>query len=206
MTPMTAAIARSVVAPEISISQRTFATMRAAAASRGAASSAESFVMALQGRSETLVIAAEEGGERLDRVLAHHVAELSRSRHKALILAGRVAIDGATIRDPGHRVNAGATIVLDLPPAEEAALAPESIPLDVVFEDAELIVIDKPAALVAHCGESLSGVGGVKRPGIVHRLDKDTSGLIVVAKTDRAHRALSRQFADHGRSGPLRRG
>src|SRR5215471_7809694 len=223
MTPMTAAIARSVVAPAITISHRTFATMRAAAGSRGASSSAESFVMALQGRSETLVIAAEEVGERLDRVLAHRVAELSRSRHKALILAGRVAIDGATIRDPGHRVNAGATIVLDLPPAEDGAVEPENIPLDVVFEDADLIVIDKPAglvvhpaagnwtgtlvnALVAHCGESLSGVGGVKRPGIVHRLDKDTSGLIVVAKTDRAHRALARQFADHGRSGPLRRG
>src|SRR5262249_57618822 len=87
MTPMTAAIATSVVTPEISISHRTFATMRAAAGSRGASSSAESFVMALQGRSETLVIAAEEGGERLDRVLAHRVAELSRSRHKALILA-----------------------------------------------------------------------------------------------------------------------
>src|SRR5262244_3524125 len=140
MTPMTAAIARSVVAPAISISHRTFATMRAAAGSRGASSSAESFVMALQGRSETLVIAAEEVGERLDRVLAHRVAELSRSRHKALILAGRVAID-----DPGHRGNAGATIVLNVPPAEEVALAPESIPLEVVFEDAELIVIDKPA-------------------------------------------------------------
>src|SRR6266849_2364714 len=179
MTPMTAVIAMSVVAPAISISHRTFATMRAAAGSRGASSSAESLLMALQGRSETLVIAAEEVGERLDRVLAHRVAELSRSRHKALILAGRVAIDGATIRDPGHRVNAGATIVLDLPPAEEVALAPETIP---------------------------PGVGGVKRPGIVHRLDKDTSGLMVVAKTDRAHRALSRQFADHGRNGPLRRG
>src|SRR5215831_6067053 len=224
MTPMTAAIARSVVAPAISISHRTFATMRAAAGSRGAASSsAESLLMTLQGRSETLVIAAEEGGERLDRVLAHRVAELSRSRHKALILAGRVAIDGATIRDPGHRVNAGATIVLDLPPAEEVALAPETIALDVVFEDADLIVIDKPAglvvhpaagnwtgtlvnALIAHCGDSLSGIGGARRPGIVHRLDKDTSGLIVVAKTDHAHRALGRQFADHGRSGALRRG
>src|SRR5438445_8784794 len=224
MTPMTAAIATSVVAPEISISHRTFATMRAAAGSRGASSSADGLLMALtQGRSETLVITAEEAGERLDRVLAHRVAELSRSRHKALILAGRVAIDGATIRDPGHRVNAGATIVLDLPPAEEVALAPETIPLDVVFEDADIIVIDKPAglvvhpaagnwtgtlvnALVGHCGESLSGVGGVKRPGIVHRLDKDTSGLMVAAKTDRAHRALSRQFADHGRSGPLTRG
>src|SRR5499425_2547629 len=223
MTPMTAAIARSVVAAEISISQRTFATMRAAAGSRGAASSAESFVMALQGRSETLVIAAEEVGERLDRVLAHRLAELSRSRHKALILAGRVAIDGATIRDPGHRVNAGATIVLDLPPAEDVAVAPENIPLAVVYEDADIIVIDKPRglvvhpaagnwtgtlvnALVAHCGETLSGIGGVRRPGIVHRLDKDTTGLMVVAKNDRAHRALAAQFADHGRTGPLQRG
>src|SRR5438445_1178946 len=223
MTPITAAIASTVVAAEISISQRTLASMRAAAGSTGASSSADGLLMALTQRRSELVVAAEEAGERLDRVLAQRVAELSRSRHKALILAGRVAIDGATIRDPGHRVNAGATIVLDLPPAEEVALAPETIPLDVVFEDADLIVIDKPAglvvhpaagnwtgtlvnALVGHCGESLSGVGGVKRPGIVHRLDKDTSGLMVAAKTDRAHRALSRQFADHGRSGPLTRG
>jgi 23S rRNA pseudouridine1911/1915/1917 synthase len=176
-----------------------------------------------QGRSEKVVVAAEEAGERLDRVLAARVADLSRSRHKALILAGRVAIDGATIRDPGHRVNAGGTIMVDVPPADEVGVGPENIPLEVVFEDDELIVIDKPAglvvhpaagnwsgtlvnALIAHCGESLSGVGGVRRPGIVHRLDKDTSGLMVVAKTDRAHRALSRQFADHGRTGPLRRG
>src|SRR5712692_10457535 len=176
-----------------------------------------------QGRSEELVIAADEAGERLDRVLAARVAELSRSRHKELILAGRVAIDGATIRDPSHRVNAGGTIMLDLPPPEETEIKPESIPLQVVFEDDELIVIDKPKglvvhpaagnwtgtlvnALIAHCGESLLGVGGVKRPGIVHRLDKDTTGLMVAAKTDHAHRALSAQFADHGRTGPLRRG
>ena len=176
-----------------------------------------------QERSEKLEVAAEEAGERLDRVLAVRVAELSRSRHKALILAGRVAIDGATIRDPGHRVNAGTTIVLDFPPAEDTEVKAENIPLKVVFEDDELIVIDKQAglvvhpaagnwtgtlvnALIAHCGESLSGVGGVKRPGIVHRLDKDTTGLMVVAKTDHAHLALSRQFADHGRTGPLRRG
>src|SRR5262249_47373098 len=193
MTPMTAGIASSVVAPAISISHRTFATMRAAAGSRGASSSAESLLMALQGRSETLVIAAEEVGERLDRVLAHRVAELSRSRHKALILAGRGAIDGATIRDPRHPRHARATILRALPPAEEVALAPETIALDVVFEDADMIVIDNPAglvvhpaagnwtgtlvnALIAHCGDSLSGVGGVRRPGIVHRLDKDTSG------------------------------
>jgi len=174
-------------------------------------------------RSVELVIAADEAGERLDRVLATRVAELSRSRHKALILAGRVAIGGATIRDPGHRVNAGDSITLAQPPPEDAQVGPEDIPLDVVFEDDEIIVIDKPKglvvhpaaghwtgtlvnALIAHCGASLSGVGGVRRPGIVHRLDKDTTGLMVVAKTDRAHHALSRQFADHGRSGPLRRG
>jgi len=176
-----------------------------------------------QNRSEELVIAAEEDGGRLDRVLAQRVAELSRSRHKALILAGRVAIDGATIRDPGHRVNAGAHIRLDLPPPEATDLAGEDIPLDVLFEDDDLIVIDKPAglvvhpgagnwtgtlvnALIAHCGDSLSGVGGVKRPGIVHRLDKDTTGVMVAAKNDAAHHALSAQFADHGRTGPLRRG
>src|SRR5204863_6884052 len=223
MTPITAAIASTVVAAEISISQRTLARMRAAAGSSGASSCADGLLMAVTQRRSTLVVAAEEAGERLDRVLAQRVAELSRSRHKALILAGRVAIDGATIRDPGHRVNAGATIALELPPAADAAMAPENIALNIVFEDADLIVVDKPAglvvhpaagnwsgtlanALLAHCGESLSGVGGVKRPGIVHRLDKDTSGLLVAAKTDHAHRALSAQFADHGRTGPLRRG
>jgi 23S rRNA pseudouridine1911/1915/1917 synthase len=176
-----------------------------------------------QARSEKVVVAAEEAGERLDRVLAARVAELSRSRHKALILAGHVAIDGVTIRDPGHKVNAGGTIRVKLPPPEDTAVGPENIPLKIVYEDDELIVIDKPAglvvhpaagkasgtlvnALVAHCGESLSGIGGVKRPGIVHRLDKDTSGLLVVAKTDRAHQALARQFADHGKIGALRRG
>jgi 23S rRNA pseudouridine1911/1915/1917 synthase len=174
------------------------------------------------GHSETLTVAAEETGERLDRVLAAHV-ELSRSRLKALILEGRVAIAGGTIRDPSHRVNVGAVINIDLPAPEETEIKGESIPLKVVYEDDALLVIDKPAgltvhpgpghrsgtlvnALVAHCGASLSGVGGVKRPGIVHRLDKDTSGLLVVAKTDRAHAALAAQFADHGRSGPLERG
>src|SRR5262249_59710740 len=105
MTPMTAAIARSVVAPEISISQRTFATMRAAAGSRGASSSAESLFMTLQGRSETLVIATEEVGERLDRVLAHRVAELSRSRPNALILAGRGASGRAPLPHPRPPAN-----------------------------------------------------------------------------------------------------
>src|SRR2546429_9917860 len=141
MTPMTAAIATSVVAPAISISHRTFATMRAAAGSRGASSSAESLLMALQGRSETVVIAAEEVGERLDRVLAHRVAELSRSRHKALILAGRGAIDGATIRDPGHPVHARGPILLGLPPPHDGALPPQPISLGLVLSDGRILVI-----------------------------------------------------------------
>src|SRR5262245_14327898 len=219
---MTAAIATNVVAPEISISQRTLATMRSVAGPRCLSCPTDGCLMS-EDNSAQVVVTAEEAGERLDGVLATRWTELSRSRHKALILAGRVAIDGATIRDPGQRVNAGAAIRIDLPPPEDDTVAAEPIPLDIVYEDADIIVIDKPAglvvhpaagnwtgtlvnALIAHCGESLSGIGGVRRPGIVHRLDKDTSGLMVVAKTDRAHQALSRQFADHGRTGPLRRG
>jgi 23S rRNA pseudouridine1911/1915/1917 synthase len=166
----------------------------------------------------SIVVAAHETGERLDRVLAAHVAELSRSRLKTLIEAGAVALDGATIRDPNHRVNSGTVIVVDVPPPEPAKPEPEPIPLAVVYEDDDIIVIDKPKdlvvhpaaghwtgtlvnALIAHCGASLSGIGGERRPGIVHRLDKDTTGLMVVAKHDRAHRALAAQFADHGRHG-----
>src|SRR3989454_9799757 len=178
--------------------------------------------MAETARTETLVAAPSDEGKRLDRVLADHV-ELSRSRRKALIRAGEVAVAGTTIRDPGHRVNAGARVVVRVPAPEEPVPGPENIPLAVVYEDAAIIVIDKPAglvvhpaagnwtgtlvnALVAHCGDTLSGIGGVRRPGIVHRLDKDMTGLMVVAKNDRAHRALAAQFADHGRTGPLRRG
>jgi len=168
------------------------------------------------------VTAADQAGERLDRVLAGAVA-LSRTRLKALILAGEVKIGGRTIRDPGHRVNAGDVISVNLPPPEEPAPRGEAIPLNVVYEDDDIIVIDKPAglvvhpaagnetgtlvnALIAHCGDSLSGIGGVRRPGIVHRLDKETSGLMVAAKNDRAHHALAAQFADHGRTGPFERG
>jgi 23S rRNA pseudouridine1911/1915/1917 synthase len=173
-------------------------------------------------RNEKLVIAAAEARDRLDRVLAARTA-LSRTRLKALILDGAVTIGPRTIRDPGYRVNAGEVIALAMPPPEPAEPAGEHIPLKIIYEDAEIIVIDKPAglvvhpaaghkagtlvnALIAHCGASLSGIGGVKRPGIVHRLDKDTSGLMVVAKTDRAHHSLAAQFADHGRTGPLERG
>jgi 23S rRNA pseudouridine1911/1915/1917 synthase len=179
--------------------------------------------MGQEGRSETFEVADAEAGERLDRLLAARVAGLSRSRLKTLVLKGRVALSGRTIRDPGHRVNAGDTIAVEVPAAEPAAPRAEPIALTIVYEDEDLIVIDKPAglvvhpaagnwtgtlvnALIAHCGESLSGIGGVRRPGIVHRLDKDTTGLMVVAKTDRAHQALADQFADHGRSGPLTRG
>ena len=168
--------------------------------------------------TKSIRIADNVAGARLDRALAAHVAELSRTRLKALIEAGAVAVDGRTIRDPGHRVNSGSAIEIDVPPPAQAKPAPEPIPLNVVYEDADIIVIDKPKnlvvhpaagnwtgtlvnALIAHCGESLSGIGGERRPGIVHRLDKDTTGLMVVAKNDLAHRALAGQFADHGRSG-----
>ena len=174
--------------------------------------------MPMMSTMKSVRVADDQAGGRLDRVLATHIAELSRTRLKALIEAGAVAVDGRTIRDPGHRVNSGAAVQIDIPPPAAAKPEPEPIPLNVVYEDADIIVIDKPKnlvvhpaagnwtgtlvnALIAHCGESLSGIGGERRPGIVHRLDKDTTGLMVVAKNDRAHRALAAQFADHGRSG-----
>ena len=170
-----------------------------------------------------MVVPETLAGERLDRALASCLPEISRSRLKALILAGHVTVGGRTILDPSSRVNSGDRLAAGIPPAAPAEPEPEDIPLNVVFEDDDLIVIDKPAglvvhpaaghwtgtlvnALVAHCGDSLSGIGGVRRPGIVHRLDKDTTGVMVVAKTDAAHRHLSAQFADHGRTGPLERG
>ncbi len=170
-----------------------------------------------------VTVTGEEGSTRLDRVLAASLAELSRSRLKALILAGSVSIEGAPIRDPAYHVGPGDTITIDVPEAAAAEPLGENIALQVVYEDEDIIVIDKPRglvvhpaaghetgtlvnALIAHCGTSLSGIGGVKRPGIVHRLDKDTTGLMVVAKNDRAHQSLSEQFADHGRTGAMRRG
>lgn len=169
-----------------------------------------------------LTVAADEAGVRLDKYLSNHLHGISRSRLQALITAGHVSQNGATLCEPSHRVKPGAVYGVEVPPAEPAAPEAEDIALTVVFEDAHVIVIDKPAglvvhpaaghatgtlvnALIAHCGESLSGIGGVKRPGIVHRLDKDTSGLLVVAKTDAAHKSLSEQFAAHGRDGRLHR-
>ena len=170
-----------------------------------------------------VIVAGDEGSIRLDRVLAVRAPELSRSRLKALILAGQVAIGTTPIRDPAYHVASGDTITIDVPEAAPAEPEAENIPLTVIHEDDDIIVIDKPRglvvhpaaghetgtlvnALIAHCGTSLSGIGGVKRPGIVHRLDKDTTGLMVAAKNDRAHKSLSEQFADHGRTGALRRG
>ena len=175
------------------------------------------------GRLLEITVAGDEGAVRLDRVLALRAPELSRSRLKTLILAGRVAIGETPLCDPAYHVAAGDTITIDVPPAVAAEPAGEPIALDIVYEDDDIIVIDKPRglvvhpaaghetgtlvnALIAHCGASLSGIGGVRRPGIVHRLDKDTTGLMVVAKTDRAHQSLCAQFADHGRTGALRRG
>ena len=168
-------------------------------------------------------MAGDEASPRLDRVLAVRRPELSRSRLKALILAGQVTIKSAPVRDPAYHVTAGDTITIDVPEPTAAEPAPENIALDIVYEDDDIIVIDKPRglvvhpaaghetgtlvnALIAHCGASLSGIGGVRRPGIVHRLDKDTTGLMVVAKNDRAHQSLTAQFADHGRTGAMRRG
>src|SRR5436190_5323637 len=145
MTPSTAAIAARVVRPQISIIQRSRASMRAAA---GSVSSAG--LLMSDARQKTLMVAGEVAGERLDRVLAALVPELSRSRHKALILAGNVAVDAVTIRDPSERVNAGAQIHVALPQEEASTAAAENIPLRIVFEDDDIIVIDKPAGLVMH--------------------------------------------------------
>lgn len=159
-----------------------------------------------------MVADRDAAGQRLDRWLAAAFPELSRSRIKALIEAGRASRDGEVTRDPAEPVRAGATYRLGVPASAPAAPAAQPIPLVVLHEDAELIVIDKPAgmvvhpapgnpegtlvnALIAHCGASLTGIGGERRPGIVHRLDKDTSGVMVAAKTERAHQALSAAFA-----------
>lgn len=154
---------------------------------------------------------------RLDKALSRDVpaeASLSRTRLAKLIEAGAVSVDGLQTTDAKMRVSEGALIVIRVEEAEESHIGPENIPLDVVFEDDDLIVINKPAgmvvhpapgspngtlvnALLYHCGDALSGVGGVKRPGIVHRIDKETSGLLVVAKSDAAHQGLAAQFEAH---------
>jgi 23S rRNA pseudouridine1911/1915/1917 synthase len=160
-----------------------------------------------------VAVDAASAGVRLDRVLASALPALSRMRVKALIQAGLVSRDGATISEPSNRVKPGETYAVVVPPAADPTPQGQKIPLHIVYEDDDLIVVDKRAglvvhpapgnpdrtlvnALIHHCGESLSGIGGVRRPGIVHRLDKDTSGLIVAAKSDHAHQSLARQFAE----------
>ena len=159
---------------------------------------------------------------RLDKALALAFPGMSRARFQALIAEGAVSVEGVPVREPRHKVKPGDSLRVLLPEPAPALPQPEQMALSIVYEDKDLIVIDKPAglvvhpgagnetgtlvnALIAHCGESLSGIGGVKRPGIVHRLDKDTSGLLVVAKNDQAHHGLSDQFAAHGRDGRLER-
>ncbi len=151
-------------------------------------------------------------GERLDVYLASHLADLSRSRIQALLKSGHILLNGTPAR-PKQHVSEGDTISIEVPEPESAQALPQDIPLDVLFEDDELIVLNKPIGLVVHpaagnpdgtlvnallhhCAGQLSGIGGVERPGIVHRLDKDTSGCIVAAKTDRAQQSLTTQFSE----------
>ncbi len=160
---------------------------------------------------KTLDLTADRGGERLDAFLARRCRELSRSHARRLIDDGFVTVEARAAR-PSERVTAGAQITVTIPPAEKLALIPQQIPLTIIYQDADLIVVDKPAGLTVHpapghpsgtlvnallaiCPD-LRGIAGTLRPGIVHRLDKDTSGLIVVAKNDRAQRSLSRQLKD----------
>ncbi len=171
---------------------------------------------------QTFVAEDSDKGERLDRFLANRLEQFSRSRLKDLVKNGSVSSEGSVIVSPNHRIMPGDTFTVRIPDPVDAIPKGEDIPLDIVYEDADLIIINKPAglvvhpaagnwtgtlvnALIAHCGEDLSGIGGVRRPGIVHRLDKETSGVMVVAKTDRAHQGLARQFASHGRDGRLDR-
>jgi 23S rRNA pseudouridine1911/1915/1917 synthase len=170
-----------------------------------------------------LTAGPDAAGQRLDQWLASALGpDMSRSRVQQLIRKGAVTVAGVVVSEPKRRLAAGEAVSVALPEPEAPEPRGEDIPLAILYEDSDLIVIDKPPglvvhpgagnwtgtlvnALIHHCGDSLSGIGGVKRPGIVHRLDKDTSGVMVAAKTDRAHKALSEAFADHGRTGDLER-
>lgn len=164
----------------------------------------------------TFSIIAKESGDRIDALLAREIEDISRSQAAKLLDEGRVTLKNEPVKK-NHRVTEGEVFVVEQPVAEATELTPQNIPLDVVFEDEDLIVVNKPRgmvvhpapghpdgtlvnALLYHCGDSLSGIGGEKRPGIVHRIDKDTSGLIVAAKNDYAHRFLAAQLADHSLS------
>ncbi len=167
-------------------------------------------------------VALEQAGERLDRLLTTQLPGITRSRVQGLVRDGRVTVAGQPVDNPGRKVKPGERYTVVVPEPAPAIPEGEPISLSVAYEDDALIVIDKPAgivvhpaaghptgtlvnALIAHCGDSLSGIGGVRRPGIVHRLDKETSGLLVVAKTDAAHQGLAAQFQSHGADGRLER-
>jgi 23S rRNA pseudouridine1911/1915/1917 synthase len=167
---------------------------------------------ALAGARRSVVAEGQAAGQRVDRFLADAIGTVSRSRVKALIEAGRASRDGTVLREPAEPVRAGAEYALDLPMPVAATPLPQAIPFPILYEDADLIVLDKPAglvvhpapgnadgtlvnALLAHCGDQLPGIGGERRPGIVHRLDKDTTGVMVVAKTETALATLSAAFA-----------
>lgn len=158
-------------------------------------------------------VAPEHSGERLDKYLAGQSPELSRTRIQNLMLEGEVRLNGAVCGSASYKLKSGDSLSINVPVPRDDTPIPEDIPLDIVFEDESLIVINKPVGLVVHagaghadgtlvnallhhCGDTLSGIGGVKRPGIVHRLDKDTSGLMLVAKSDKAHKKLSAQLSD----------
>jgi len=161
-----------------------------------------------------IALDSSHAGWRLDRALAAALPSLSRERLKVLTKAGALTREGKALRDPATKVKGDELLTLALPDPEPAHNEPQEIPLPIVYEDQHLLVVDKPAGLVVHpaagnrdgtlvnallhhCGGSLSGIGGVARPGIVHRIDKDTSGLLVVAKHDKAHEGLAKQFAAH---------
>ncbi len=160
-------------------------------------------------------VAPAHGGSRLDVFLARSLPDLSRARIQALVREGRVRVDARAVAEPSRRVKPGERVRIEVPPVRPATPAPEAMPLEILYEDEHLLVLDKPAglvvhpapghaggtlvnALLAHCGEGLSGIGGVARPGIVHRLDRQVSGVMVVAKHDRAHLGLAAQFTVHG--------
>ena len=169
-----------------------------------------------------VVAGPDDAGKRIDAYLAGALPMFSRNRIKDLILQGMVTVNAEACAEPRRKVRETDCVLLVAPAPVEAEPQPEAIPLDILYEDDDLIVIDKPVgmvvhpapgtpsgtlvnALIHHCGTSLAGIGGVRRPGIVHRLDKDTSGVMVAAKTEPALNHLAQQFADHGRSGPLER-
>ena len=171
-------------------------------------------------KGKALIATELDVGKRLDSFIALHMpVHVSRTRVKEIIKSEGIALNGNPCKEPNYRLKLDDDIRIMIPEPEDATPQPQNIPLDIFFEDDHLLVINKPAgmvvhpavghwdgtmvnALLYHCGDSLSGIGGVRRPGIVHRLDKDTSGLLVVAKTEKAHAGLTAQFMDHGRNRP----